>query len=130
MLIKCVYYECVKFFMNTGYNFKLECDKIELFIKKEDSVIINFEDIKRYEISKYLYKFLRIFNFSYSYDTNMKKDVYIIRLYLCEKDDKNYYKRKSLYYNLFNLRRSKKMVLQYRYMKSCMIKNQIMILHY
>lgn len=103
--IKCYYYESIKYFMKKGYNFKLKEDKIEVLLKKEDNVIIDFKNIKEYKIYTYSYIFKQIFYLLSMSDTNFRKDIFIIKLNLYTNDN---YKRKNLYYNLFNYSNRKK----------------------
>lgn len=104
-LLECYYYENIKYYMKKGYNYRLYDDKIEILLKKEDNVEISFQDIKKCDIKFYSYIFKIIFNLCLS-DTNFKKDISIIKLSL--DDNENLYKRKGIYYNLFNYKKSKK----------------------
>lgn len=111
---KFFYYEIAKHNMQNGYNFVINPNGIELLVQKEESVIIDINGIASINLSTYSAPFKSLIpsrSINYlrnDFQSNLAKTVIIIEVILKNDVDLTKFKRKGLYYKLFNFRKNKK----------------------
>lgn len=108
-LKKFYYYEMVKMHMKEKYNFSVSDEVVEILSKNGKNVQVLTSDIEKIYINKYCSPLKSFFKFSCKMymmggqmDSNFCKDITCIRMKLKSDIENENYKKRGIYYNLFN----------------------------